>query len=106
MGSYSKKNGLSVTKENFQFYTETGLAYKQLEARCTDELCSAGCAKVAEVVVTAAPEVKTDSDFRVADMVILVVVLVVCLLLVCGMIVGFSYFRRKVRGETDGWMDG
>ena len=95
-----------MTKENVRFYTETGLDLKQLDALCTDDLCSAGCTKGAEAGVTLAPEVKTDSDFRVADMVILVVLLVVCLLLICGMIAGFNYFRRKLRGQPAGWRRG
>ena len=94
-----------MTKENVRFYTETGLDLKQLDALCTDDLCSAGCAKGVEVGATQAPEVKTDSDFRVADMVILVVLLVVCLLLICGMIAGFNYFRRKLRGQPACWME-
>ncbi|KAK7102049.1 uncharacterized protein [Littorina saxatilis] len=98
VGGYSKKDGLSVNKEKIVFYKDTGLQLDSLTAVCSDDVCPADCAKAPEEVVTPAPIVKTDDDFRVADLVILIVLVVVCLLLVCGMCVGFNYFRKKVRG--------
>jgi hypothetical protein len=39
-----------------------------------------------------------DTEFRVADWVILVVLIILCLVLLALVIFGFLYFRRKVRG--------
>ncbi|XP_076447686.1 uncharacterized protein LOC143284661 [Babylonia areolata] len=101
VGTYSKKNGLHITQDNFRFYTDTGLPQEQLEAACSGDLCSAPeCVKTPEVLPTPAPEVTTDKDFRVADMAILIVTVALFLLLICCLCLGFKYFRQKVRTLT------
>ncbi|KAL8604320.1 hypothetical protein ACOMHN_028083 [Nucella lapillus] len=99
VGTYSKKSGLEITKKNIRFYSDIGESSAQVAAQCTGDLCSAPeCSKTPEVRPTPAPEVTTDKEFRVADMVILIVLVVLCLLLICCMFWGFKYFRQKVRG--------
>nr|KAG5699497.1 hypothetical protein BaRGS_020056 [Batillaria attramentaria] len=81
VGSYDSDRGLQLQKESIVFYSETGVPKKSIDASCTDERCSASqCVFPSDVLPSPAPQTQ-DEKFRVADLVILIVLLAACLLL-------------------------
>lgn len=96
MGVYTTLRGLNLQKNDIVFYTDTGQPMTELSAECSKSC--AQCAADDVPVTTKAPQ-EASSEFRLADMVILIVLMATCISFVCCLILGFTYFRRKVKGQ-------